>query len=303
MEPENQPLEAPEPAFADAAALQTHRVVYGLLRARVKMGCVLDAPCGSGAFARLLLDSGVYRVAALDRERRPGVPDMDFRAGDLNDRLPFPSDSFDAVVSIGGVEHLSQPCHFIHECNRVLRPGGVLIVTAPNISSLRSRWRWFATGFHNKSGYPLEEQASSPEPMRLLSFPELRYLLHSSGFQIQRISTNRSRAVDWLYGTLVPLQLSMSLFSFWRAAKTEEQRRQTGEILRQMMSVPILFGENMIVVATETMKAAHIKQTWKKPLARPDLGEILWGEPSCRVCCPAPGRGEAGFSRRRELAR
>ena len=292
MELENQPMEAPEPVFAESALLQTHRVVYDLLRGRVKMGCVLDAPCGSGAFTRRLLDSRVYRVAALDRERRPGVPDVDFRAGDMNDRLPFPNDSFDAVVSIDGVEHLQQPCHFIRECNRILRPGGVLIVTAPNISSVRSRWRWFVTGFHDTSGYPPDEQdGASPEQIRMLSFPELRYMLHTSGFQIQRISTNRSSAINWLYGTLVPLQFSFTLLSFWRAAKTEEHRRQIGEILRQMMSVPILFGESMIIVATEVMKAAYIKQTWTAPVARtPDLGEMLWGEPSCRVRCPAHRR-------------
>ena len=290
MELENRPEDPLEPAFAERAVLQTHRVVYDLLRGRVKTGCVLDAPCRTGGFTRLLQDSGAYRVAALDLERRAGVPDVDFRAGDLNDRLPFPNDCFDAVVSIEGVEHLQQPGHFIRECNRVLRPGGVLIVTAPNISSLRSRWRWFVTGFHNKSGYPLDERTVSAEEMRMLSFPELRYMLHTSGFQIERISTNRSSAIDWLYGTLVPLQFSFSLLSFWRAAKTEEHRRQIVEMLRQMMSAPILFGESMIIVATEVMKAAYLKQSWKAPVARPDLGEMLWGEPSCQVRCPAHRR-------------
>jgi SAM-dependent methyltransferase len=290
MELENQRSDLPASAFAEPAVLQTHQVVYDLLRARVKTGTVLDAPCRTGVFTRRLVDSAAYRVAAMDVERRPGVPDVDFRIGSLNDRLPFPNDCFDAVVSIEGVEYLQQPCHFVRECNRVLRPGGVLIVTAPNISSLRSRWRWFVTGFHNKSGYPLDEKEGCGDQMRMLSFPELRYMLHTSGFQIQRISTNRSSAINWLYGTLVPLQFSFSLLSFWRTAKTEEHRRQVVEILRQMMSVPILFGESMIIVATEVMKAAYIKQAWKAPVARPDLGEILWGEPSCQVRCPAQRR-------------
>jgi len=287
-----QRLETPEPVTGECAPLHTHQVVYDLLRSRVKMGCVLDVPCGSGVFSRRLLDSNLYRVAALDLERHPAVPNVDFRAGDMNDRLPFPNNCFDAVVSIEGVEHLQQPFSFVRECNRVLRPGGLLIVTTPNISSLRSRWRWFLTGFHSKCILPLDEQNPLPRHhIRMLSFPELRYMLHTSGFRIERISTNRSKPINWLYGTLLPLQFSFSLLALRHAAKNEEHRQQIVETLRQMMSVPVLFGESMIIVATEVMKSATVRQTCKAPLARqPDLGDVLWGEPSCQIRCPAAHR-------------
>lgn len=287
-----QPLERGERAPRDAASDHTERVVYDLLCSRVEMGCILDAPCGRGGFSRRLLDSGLYRVAALDVARDAAVPEVDFRAGDMNSRLPFPNNCFDGIVSIDGVERLREPCSFVRECNRVLRPGGVLIVTAPNISSLRSRWRWFLTGFHSKWELPLDEQDPlGGNHIRMLSFPELRYMLHTSGFRIERISTNRSKPINWLYGTLLPLQFSFSLLALRHAAKSEEHRQQIVETFRQMMSVPILFGESMIIVATEVMKSATIRQTCKAPLARqPDLGDMLWGEPSCQVRCPAHRR-------------
>lgn len=293
METNRQPFTNPAPV---AASLNTHAVVFDLLRERIKAGCVLDIPCGAGAFTQRLLETRLYRVAALDLQRHPALPDIDFRPGDMNDRLPFPNNCFDAVVSIEGVEHIQQPYCFIRECNRVLRPGGLLIVTTPNISSLRSRWRWFLTGFHNPC--PLDEQNPIPgQHVPMLSFPELRYVLHTSGFRIDRVSTNRSKPTSWLYGTLLPLQFSFSLLALRHAAKNEQHRRQIVDTLRQMMSVPILFGESMIVVATEVMKAATAKQTCKAPLAlKPDLGEMLWGEPSCQVRCQTRGNSSLGGS-------
>ena len=46
--------------------------------------------------------------------------------------LPFSSDSFDTVVAFEVIEHLEDPVTFIAECARVLRPGGLFIVSTPN---------------------------------------------------------------------------------------------------------------------------------------------------------------------------
>jgi ubiquinone/menaquinone biosynthesis C-methylase UbiE len=56
---------------------------------------------------------------------------------DLNrdPRLPFAADRFDAVVCTVSVEYLTRPCEVFAETARVLKPGGLLIVTFSN--------RWF----------------------------------------------------------------------------------------------------------------------------------------------------------------
>jgi SAM-dependent methyltransferase len=53
--------------------------------------------------------------------------------------LPFEDDSFDAALMIETLEHLSAPDLAAAEVRRVLNPGGVLLVTAPNISYWRRR--------------------------------------------------------------------------------------------------------------------------------------------------------------------
>ena len=47
------------------------------------------------------------------------------------DALPFEDGSFDTVLCTQVIEHVRTPNAVIAECARVLRPGGVLIVTAP----------------------------------------------------------------------------------------------------------------------------------------------------------------------------
>ncbi|TFZ04205.1 class I SAM-dependent methyltransferase [Ramlibacter rhizophilus] len=50
---------------------------------------------------------------------------------DLNSPLPIPSESADAIVSFEVLEHLCEPLNMLREANRILRPGGVILITVP----------------------------------------------------------------------------------------------------------------------------------------------------------------------------
>jgi 2-polyprenyl-3-methyl-5-hydroxy-6-metoxy-1,4-benzoquinol methylase len=241
-----------EPSFNGSARNGHSRIyeaVFKLLIDRLDGGRVLDIPCGSGLFATALARAGFGTVAA-DLAPADGMGRLRSCVADMNGPLPFHEAAFDAIVCIEGIEHLRHPFGFIRECSRVVRPGGWLIVTTPNISSLRSRWRWFLTGFHNKATYPLDE--SNPRlrhHISLLSFPELRYLLHTHGFRIEAVTTNRVKAASWLYAPLVPIPYTVTRLRLGRQAKSATHRAQISEVRRQMMTVPVLFGESTVVVA------------------------------------------------------
>jgi len=173
-----------------------------------------------------------------------------FRQADMNGPLPYDDDYFDAVVSIDGIEHIERPFDFIRQCARILRNQGWLILSTPNVSSLRSRWRWFLTGFHNKCKSPLDE--TRPEPRHhigMLSFPEARYLLHGNGFRITEIRTNRIKAISWCFAAVAPVAYVATSWVFAREETDRSQRRRNREILAQMFSLPVLFGETMILAA------------------------------------------------------
>lgn len=228
----------------------THPTVLRLLlEEEPQVRKVLDIPCGAGAFTLRLLERG-KEVYAGDIENLLQVDAPRFYLADMNRRLPFEDAYFDAVVSVDGIEHLERPFDFVTEAARILRKGGVLIVSTPNISALRSRWRFLLTGHHNKGKTPLDELRPSPlHHISLLTFPALRYMLHRSGLVIEKIAANRMKLVSLGYGLLVPFAFPATFWVYAREEKDPLRRARNYEIMKQVFSPPVLFGETIILKA------------------------------------------------------
>ena len=232
------------------AARHAHDVVLEALVSRASSGRVLDVPCGGGSLSRRIRAAG-YRVLGLDFEP-PDVCEegLEFGHVDLNDGISLPSRSIDCAISVEGIEHLENPFQFVRELSRVLTDDGILIITTPNISSLRSRWKWLLKGFHYKAEYALDENAPSTyHHINMLSYHNLRYILHTSGFQVEELTTNRIKPVNWLYLPLAPVQYLVTRIGLAMARDLQANRQLSREVLRRMMTLPALFGELMILVA------------------------------------------------------
>lgn len=107
--------------------------------------CVLDAGAGYGIQAALFAEGG-YRVFASDIY--PPLPffdliDIDYRRWNLEAELaPFQTASFDAILLSQTIEHFTySPKKPIEELLRILKPGGWLLIDAPNVSSFHNIWR------------------------------------------------------------------------------------------------------------------------------------------------------------------
>lgn len=227
----------------------THETVFELV-GNGPGSRIVDVPCGSGAFVQRLKDHAYQDVLAIDIEDGLEIEHGSFRQGDMTDQLPLSDQSVDTLVCIDGIEHIDRQQDFVAEVVRVLRPGGEFIVSTPNISSIRSRWKWLMTGHHNKCNSPLDE--NNPGPLHhigLLSFPEIRYLLHSAGFQIEQVATNRTKAVSWLYLPLAPFLYLATSLVYHRRGKMEQTELICNDVKKSMFSLPLLLGETMIIRA------------------------------------------------------
>ena len=128
---------------------------------------------------------------------------------DVEDGLPYDDASFDVVLAVEIVEHVLNPGRFFGECARVLRPGGRLVMTVPNIVSLRSRIRFLFTGFPH-TFFPID---SLPEDgmahLAALSSDQIRHIARRNGLTLDLSSVDRrqgrSRIWLWLY-PLIRLQ-------------------------------------------------------------------------------------------------
>ena len=90
----------------------------------------IAARIGPGSVVGVDMDESQVRLAAANAAAR-GAANVSFRTGSAYG-LPFADASFDAVFSHALLEHLSQPVKALREFQRVLRPGGVAGVCAPD---------------------------------------------------------------------------------------------------------------------------------------------------------------------------
>ena len=98
---------------------------------------VLDVASGEGYGAALLAQVarsvvGVEIAEDTVQHARAayGAPGLTFLHGDAR-RIPCPDNSFDAVVSFETLEHFYEHDEFMAEVRRVLRPGGLLVISSP----------------------------------------------------------------------------------------------------------------------------------------------------------------------------
>lgn len=232
------------------ACIKTHEKATRVFEAWPREGRVLDVAAGSGAFAHRLVGLG-FTVEACDlypeQFKAPGVP---VKYADLSERLPYDDASFDYLSCLEGVEHLEDQFAFVRECWRVLRPGGRMLLSTPNILGMASRWRYFWTGFFPLATRPMNEHHKAPvhDHIHLLTYYELRYILRTAGFDILGATTDRIRKYGLLHGWTYPIVR----FATRRALRREpdpRQREANREIAAHMLSRDLLFGRTLMVIA------------------------------------------------------
>jgi len=228
----------------------THECVFSLINKNLNK-TVIDIPSGSGAFVKRLQDEGYKNIIAIDIENILEIEFENFVAGDMTKTLPLSDESCDVVVCIDGLEHISRQFDFVKEVYRILNNHGEFIISTPNISSLRSRWKWLTTGHHHKCNSPLDE--NNPNPLHhigMISYPEIRYLLHTNGFKISEVKTNRIKLISWFYLIFLPF---VYISTFWVYKRTEKKLEEINKgVFQKMFSKEVLFGETLIVKATKT---------------------------------------------------
>ncbi len=119
-------------------------------------GRVVDVGCGRGAFALRLADAG-FEVVGLDvdpprehESQRYGYEQVDLFSDEARARfLERHAHEFDAAALLEVIEHVHDPWEALEFCHALLKPGGILVLSTPNITSFFSRFRFLTGGrFH-----------------------------------------------------------------------------------------------------------------------------------------------------------
>ena len=113
------------------------------------------------------------------------------------DRFPYEDESFSTVLCCELIEHLFEdPMHLMSEINRILKPGGHLVLTTPNVAALRGISA-ILLGYHPGFFHAYIKPAGSGEVdarhNREYTPREIHKLLENSGFEVARLETGEFR--------------------------------------------------------------------------------------------------------------
>lgn len=186
----------------------------------------LDVGCGDGNFASLvqrqLKESEVYGIdfspkavkMAVERGIRASCVDVSQAT------IPFDSGFFDVIFAGEVLEHVLDTDHFLDEIHRVLRIGGHLILSTPNLASIHNRlvlllgYEPFTSNpsLHHGVGHLREFRTSSEivpsgDHIRVMTLRSLKQLLRIHRFRIIKISSDGAN----LPSTSLPLKILKSL--------------------------------------------------------------------------------------------
>ncbi len=113
-------------------------------------GKVLDIGCGNGRFLSFVRARGNYEIYGIEiegrsAERAAKIPDINLKTGTLG-KDDFEPESLDAITLFHVFEHLSEPVKTLDIISGIIKEGGLLIMSFPNIDSFQSRiykGKWF----------------------------------------------------------------------------------------------------------------------------------------------------------------
>jgi SAM-dependent methyltransferase len=226
--------------------------------ARQPRGRVLDIPAGKGDDSRRLLALGYDVVPAdLFPETFDRAIGLKCEPADLAKAWPFADGSFDYVLSSEAIEHLPDQMHMLGECARVLRPGGRLFLTTPNLLSLRARAAFMLTG--NRAFKTWVDEITSVWGYQegriyhghafLINYLQLRYLMWHSGLRVTAVVRNRFSVTSTLLLPLAPLVWLATRGAMRKAKRRNPRPGIYREIERDLFSLAMLLSSNLFVVA------------------------------------------------------
>lgn len=241
--------------------------------ARLKGKAIIDFPAGNGITSRILMEHGAVPYPF---DLFPEYFDVDgliCKRANIADRIPLNSHVADGLICQEGIEHFSDQFGALKEFNRLLKPGGLLLITTPNYSNIRA-----------KLSYLLSESERSPSMMPpneldsiwmnrqditdafyfghvyLIGIQKLRALARLSGFTIRKVHYTRAKTTSvLLFPLLYPFIVLANVISYSKSMKKNKEydKKTKQTVYREILSLSI----NPKILVTGNLMVEFIKET------------------------------------------
>lgn len=147
----------------DFRKVYVRKVLQELYRLRDRNLKLLDIGCADGSFSKYMSDKGFgvwgldVSKPAVDLAKKRGV---NAKVHDISRKMPFGDGFFDIVVIMEVIEHIYDTDFLLSDINRILKKGGLLLLTTPNLGSLENRLRLLLGKYPRLSEYRIGKNCS-----------------------------------------------------------------------------------------------------------------------------------------------
>lgn len=224
----------------------------------VKGKHVVDLSAGSGFIINLFHEAGAtVSLYDLFPDQNKFCP-IQCQFIDLQKPLPIGDGFADVVILAETIEHLPDQHLFFREAARILKPGGTMILTTPNSSSLRSRMSQFLME---------SEHYSTPAPNELNAFTKwpgqtegyfsklfisgvlrLRTLAALAGLNIHNVHPTKGSSTSWFLLVFYPLIWYYSRRNLARQLRDDPAHEHVyREIFAINTSVNVLTSKHLVI--------------------------------------------------------
>jgi SAM-dependent methyltransferase len=173
----------------------------------------------------------------IDRLEHQGIPLL--LADVESEPFPFPDGSFDVILASEIIEHLHfNPYRLLRESYRVLKPGGRILITTPNLNRWENILRLIqGRTIHSPLAGRFDESFSSilsARHVREYSAGDISYMLEDQNkevFQFDEVSVHYSKGLDPLFAQTFPLKWMDRIWPRFRSTLIAEAKRSAGTTL------------------------------------------------------------------------